>query len=207
MLVYGVSRQVTGWRRSSGGSSVFSLDDVRGGCLGLFLVILSFLFYFFFLFLFFFFYIFFISSLVFFFFLTLAIVSLCYLIFFLFLIFFSFFLFGDQSVTCTAGYSDCFERTGQSQQREKWSEPSVPKLGSSVTTCTRASSPLRGVLFCYLARLPTASTSHASPLFFFCPARTRLAPPLPRRSAVLISALATGPPAGVGGRLGPFLAA
>ncbi len=29
----------------------------------------------------------------------------------------------------------------------------------------------------------------------------------PRRSAVLISALATGPPAGVGGRLGPFLAA
>ena len=36
----------------------------------------------------------------------------------------------------------------------------------------------------------------------------RLAPPLePRRSAVLISALATGPPAGVGGRLGPFLAA
>ena len=29
----------------------------------------------------------------------------------------------------------------------------------------------------------------------------------PRRSAVLISALATGPPAGVGGGLGPFLAA
>ena len=29
----------------------------------------------------------------------------------------------------------------------------------------------------------------------------------PRRSAVLITALATGPPAGVGGRLGPFLAA
>ncbi len=29
----------------------------------------------------------------------------------------------------------------------------------------------------------------------------------PRRSAVLISGLATGPPAGVGGRLGPFLAA
>ena len=29
----------------------------------------------------------------------------------------------------------------------------------------------------------------------------------PRRSAVLVSGLATGPPAGVGGRLGPFLAA
>ena len=36
----------------------------------------------------------------------------------------------------------------------------------------------------------------------------RLDPSLePRRSAVLISALATGPPAGVGGGLGPFLAA
>ena len=35
----------------------------------------------------------------------------------------------------------------------------------------------------------------------------RLDPSLePRRSAVLISALATGPPAGVGGGLGPFLA-
>src|SRR5208337_2736707 len=33
----------------------------------------------------------------------------------------------DQSVTCTAGYSDCFERTGQSQQREKWSETECTK--------------------------------------------------------------------------------
>ena len=41
-----------------------------------------------------------------------------------------------------------------------------------------------------------------------CGARpARLDPSLePRRSAVLISGLATGPPAGVGGGLGPFLA-
>ena len=38
------------------------------------------------------------------------------------------------------------------------------------------------------------------------PAQLDLSPD-PRRSAVRISALATGPPAGVGGRLGPFLAA
>ena len=39
------------------------------------------------------------------------------------------------------------------------------------------------------------------------PAGARLDPSLePRRSAVLISGLATGPPAGVGGGLGPFLA-
>ena len=38
-------------------------------------------------------------------------------------------------------------------------------------------------------------------------ARPRLDPSLgPRQSAVLISALATGPPAGVGGGPGPFLA-
>src|SRR5271165_4184834 len=40
-----------------------------------------------------------------------------------------------------------------------------------------------------------------------CGGPARLDPSLePRRSAVLISGLATGPPAGVGGRLGPFLA-
>ncbi|MGZ5950789.1 MAG: hypothetical protein ACXWO1_11710 [Isosphaeraceae bacterium] len=40
-----------------------------------------------------------------------------------------------------------------------------------------------------------------------CGGPTRLDPSLePRRSAVLISALATGPPAGVGGGPGPFLA-
>jgi hypothetical protein len=40
-----------------------------------------------------------------------------------------------------------------------------------------------------------------------CGGPARLNPSLePRRSAVLISALATGPPAGVGGGLGPFLA-
>ena len=33
----------------------------------------------------------------------------------------------DQSVTCTAGYSDRFERTGQSQQRKKWSETECTK--------------------------------------------------------------------------------
>ena len=41
-----------------------------------------------------------------------------------------------------------------------------------------------------------------------CGGPARLDPSLePRRSAVLISAWATGPPAGVGGGLGPFLAA
>ena len=41
-----------------------------------------------------------------------------------------------------------------------------------------------------------------------CGGPARLDPSLePGRAAVLISALATGPPAGVGGRLGPFLAA
>ncbi|MGZ6031911.1 MAG: hypothetical protein ACXWNS_09175 [Isosphaeraceae bacterium] len=40
-----------------------------------------------------------------------------------------------------------------------------------------------------------------------CGGPARLDPSLePRRSAVLISGLATGPPAGVGGGLGPFLA-
>ena len=40
-----------------------------------------------------------------------------------------------------------------------------------------------------------------------CGGPARLDPSFdPRRSAVLISGLATGPPAGVGGRLGPFLA-
>ena len=49
--------------------------------------------------------------------------------------------------------------------------------------------------------LLTASTTHA-------PLAAWLDPSLePRRSAVLTSALATGPPAGVGGGLGPFLAA
>ncbi|MGB2610383.1 MAG: hypothetical protein ACXVBB_14980 [Isosphaeraceae bacterium] len=41
-----------------------------------------------------------------------------------------------------------------------------------------------------------------------CGGPARLDPSLePRRSAVLISGFATGPPAGVGGGLGPFLAA
>ena len=41
-----------------------------------------------------------------------------------------------------------------------------------------------------------------------CGGPARLDPSLgPRRSAVLISGLATGPPAGVGGGLGPFLGA